>query len=232
MRTKILILFLSLIVLNSCKKTGDVEIPGTTPPSAATLTFPAQNSACTTGTVISATQSTIVFSWNTSANTTGYELNVKNLLTGVTTSYLTLNNQLSVDLLRDTPYSWYVASKSTTSSVTTKSDPWKFYNAGLGSSSHPPFPADGLKPTFNQDITATAGVVNLSWTGTDPDNNITSYDVYFGTTANPASFKTGLTDAFTNGVSVTAGTIYYWKVITKDAQGNTSDSGVFQFKVN
>jgi hypothetical protein len=31
---------------------------------------------------------------------------------------------------------------------------------------------------------------------------------------------------------VVANTTYYWKVITRDTKGNTSDSGVFEFKTN
>ena len=44
--------------------------------------------------------------------------------------------------------------------------------------------------------------------------------------------KSNVVDMFTNNVVVTAGTTYYWKVVTKDAQGNTSESNMFQFKVN
>ena len=40
-----------------------------TPPSAATLTAPANNKVCETGTSISDTQSNVDFSWSASANT-------------------------------------------------------------------------------------------------------------------------------------------------------------------
>jgi len=224
MRTKILILFSVITLLAACKK---AEVPK---PGKVALSFPALNSACTTGVIISATQSTITFSWNTSDHTDNYVLNIKNLLTGVTTTQTTSNNQLAVDLLRDTPYSWFIESTST--SGTTPSDTWKFYNAGLGTLSHPPFPADALKPTYGQNVSATGGSINLSWTGSDPDNDIATYDVYFGTTSTPSISKSNITDMFLNNLAVVSGTTYYWKVITKDAQGNISDSGVFQFKVN
>jgi hypothetical protein len=37
---------------------------------------------------------------------------------------------------------------------------------------------------------------------------------------------------FLNGVAVSSGVTYYWKIVTKDIQGNISDSGIFQFKTN
>ena len=229
MRKHILVTLITVTTLIAgCGKKND---PASAPdPGKAALTLPAQNAACATGTVISSTQSTIIFTWNSSANTDSYELDIKNLLTGTTTTQTSATNQLSVNLNRDTPYSWYVVSKSSTSTTATKSDVWKFYNAGVGTVSHPPFPADNLSPTFGQSVTA--GTVNLTWTGSDPDNDIAGYDVYFGTTPSPAISKSNITDKFVNGVTVTSGIVYYWKVITKDAAGNTSDSGTFQFKVN
>jgi len=217
-----------LLIIASCTKNN------TAPPDpvAVILTFPAQSSACTTGTVISATQSTIGFTWNSAANADSYEIDIKNLLTGTVTTQTVTTNQYQATLLRDTPYSWYIVSKSNAVTTTAKSEVWKFYNAGLGTVSHLPFPADVMTPAYGQNVTATGGTINLSWTGSDPDNDIAGYDVYFGTNTTPVLSKSNVTSMFVNSVAVTSGTTYYWKVITKDNQGNTSDSGIFQFKVN
>ncbi|WP_448702316.1 hypothetical protein ACFGVR_08215 [Mucilaginibacter sp. AW1-3] len=229
--TKYIIILTAIAALMAgCGKKNDPN--GAPDPQAAKLTFPAQSSACTTGTVISSTQSTIVFTWNSASGTDSYEIDIKNLLTGTIATQTVSTNQYTATLLRDTPYSWYVVSKSSSSAVTAKSEVWKFYNAGIGTVSHPPFPADNLSPTFGQNVSATAGAINLSWTASDPDNDIAAYDVYFGTTSTPAISKSNITDKFANGITVTSRTTYYWKVVTKDAAGNTSDSGVFQFKVN
>ncbi|QIL41402.1 hypothetical protein G7074_20330 [Pedobacter sp. HDW13] len=228
MRKYITILLITTALFTSCGKNDSTDI--TADPQPALLTFPAQNSVCTAGTVISTTKSTVTFTWNSGGNTNNYELNIKNLLTNAVTTLTSSTNQLSVNLDRDTPYSWYVLSKSNSLSTTAKSEVWKFYNAGIGSVSHPPFPADNLSCVFGQG--AASGTVNLAWTANDPDNDILGYDVYFGTSSTPASYKAGITDKFLNGIAVTSGTTYYWKVITKDAAGNTSDSGIFQFKTN
>jgi hypothetical protein len=225
---KYLIIVLGAILLAGCKKHNDAK-PA---PDKVKLVLPAQSSACTTGTVISVTQSAITFSWNTSANTDTYEIGVKNLLTQIIAYQSTSSTQLSWTLLRNTPYSWFVVSKSKTSTDTAKSDIWKFYNAGSGTIAYAPFPAELTSPTLNQNITATAGGINLTWNGSSIDNDIVGYDVYFGIIPTPPLFKANVTNMFLNTVSVTSGTTYYWKVVTKDLPGNTSDSGTFVFKVN
>jgi hypothetical protein len=228
----IILVLLSACLLLGCGKHSNNNPAPANDPGQATLTFPLQNSSCTTGTVLSNTQSSITFNWLASANTESYEIDIKNLLTNTTTSQTATNNQLTVSLSRNTPYSWYVVSKSSQSTKTAQSAVWKFYNSGLGATSHPPFPADLTAPGLAQNVTATSNAINLTWGGSDADNDITDYDVYFGTAATPPLLKSGVTDMFLNNVSVTSVTTYYWKIVTKDSQGNTSDSDIYQFKVN
>ncbi len=220
-------ILLVLFFLAGCKNN-----PPVLPPSKATLIFPEKNSACVTGAIISDSQSSITFTWNSADHADKYTLQLKNLLTGLITTKTVTNNQLTDTLLRNTPYSWFVRAKSNSSPITSQSDTWRFYNSGLGVNSHPPFPADNLSPALGAVATVVSAKINLTWTTADPDNDITGYDVYFGTTTTPASIKTNITTTFVNDIAVVSGTKYYWKVITKDAAGNTSDSGLFQFTVN
>jgi hypothetical protein len=229
MKSRLLIVGLLLTAMGCGKKSSPTPAPDLTP-AKAVLTLPKQNEACTSGTIISATQSSVLFTWGASNNADSYELNLKNLLTGATTSQTTSTTQLQITLSRNTPYSWYIASKSNKSSTTAQSDTWKFYNAGAGTVSYAPYPADVVAPAIGQNVVA--GTVNLSWKGSSVGGNITGYDVYFGTSTSPAVLKSNVTDSFYNNVSVISGTQYYWKVVTEDAIGNTSDSGLFQFKVN
>ena len=188
-------------------------------PVKAVLTAPAQNAVCTTGTIVSGTQSSILFTWNASANTDSYDLVLKNLLTSISTTQSTGQTQLTITLLRNTPYSWYIVSKSTKTTTTAQSDTWKFYNSGPGVVTYAPYPAEINSPTFGQSVTANAGTVDLTWTGSAVDSStIANYDVYFGTTATPPLFKSNVTDSFVNGVSVTSGTTYYWKVVAEHYQ--------------
>jgi hypothetical protein len=229
------VLLVIILVLCSCSKKSDDgsgEAAAVPSPDKAGLTAPVSNSTCTTGRVISATQSAVLFTWTTATNTNSYDLIVKNLLTGVSTTQTTTAIQFEVTLLRNTPYSWYVVSKSNKTTVTTQSDLFKFYNSGVASIFYAPFPADITSPKFAQSVSAIAGKVTLTWNGADVDNDIVGYDVYAGTSlSNMVVVKTNLT-ATTFDFAVTSGTVYYWKIITKDSQANTSASDVYQFMVN
>ncbi|MCK5105625.1 MAG: hypothetical protein KAR17_22530, partial [Cyclobacteriaceae bacterium] len=57
------------------------------------------------------------------------------------------------------------------------------------------------------------------------------YDLYFGTTNPPDLFESNLQESVQTDVQVESDSIYYWSVTTKDAHGNSSDSGIFQFKI-
>jgi hypothetical protein len=226
---KWLIFALIILAVSGCrkkKKTPDSTIPGKPE-----LILPVQNSICLSGTVISPTESQVLFTWKATVNTDSYDLVLKNLLTYTSTTVTTSDTKVMATILRNTPYEWYISARQNISTTTTQSDNWKFYNSGTGVVSYAPFPAEIESPTFGQIVTAVNGKINLSWFGSSVDNNITGYNVCLGTTTNPPAIKNGVTDSFLKDVSVTANTTYYWRVITVDANGNYTDSGLYQFKV-
>jgi len=226
-------LFCLFISFTSCGGGGgdDPEpTPDTTPPTASILIFPSENSACTEGTNVSETESSIVFEWNASKNTDSYSLTIKNLNTQKTVSHTSSNTSLSVRLKIATPYSWTIISKSNHSDKNATSNTWKFYNAGAGTTTHAPFPAEVVAPVSGANITS--NTVNLDWEATDIDGDISTYEVYFGTSNNPPKYKDGITESILNEITVTAGNTYYWKVNTIDEQGNISSSALFNFRVN
>ncbi len=226
---KRLLLIVGVLILTGCHRETK---PAPLPPGKAVLVSPAENSVCTTGVVISDTQSNITFTWDASANTSSYDLYITNLLTSAAiATQNTTDTKLTLALARGTPYAWYIVSRSSQTNATTRSDTSKFYNAGPGIVTYAPFPADITSPAFGAEVMVMGGTIDLTWTGSDVENDIVGYDVYFGTGMSPALFKSGITNMFLNGVSVTSGTTYYWKVMTKDSHGNTSDSGLYQFSV-
>ncbi len=221
-RKNLLLLF--LIFLLACSKSKPDLIP-----SKVSLISPLLNEACTTGTIVSSTQSAVVFKWNPSENTSSYELVIKNMLTGESTSYKTVETAKAITIDQNTPYSWYVISRSSNSS--NESTVWKFYNSGPGAITYAPFPAEILSPLMGQNVTPLNGKVRLEWIGSDVDNDIIGYDVYFGSPV-PILFKSNILDSFLADVPVSSQKIYYWKVVSKDSKGNTSESEIHQFKVN
>lgn len=214
----------------SCSSGGDDPIVEAKPPAIATLVFPNENSECTEGTNFTTTESDVLFNWGDSEHATTYKLFVKNLDTQVTKEYASPISEMSITVLRGTPYSWYVISQNS-NLESAKSTIWKFYNAGIAVSSYAPFPAELIDPKMGVSQNSSTTSVLLNWEGNDVDDDITDYEVLFGTNNPPLNSQGNSTDSeFV--VNVTSGNTYYWRVITNDSQGNNSESEVFQFKVN
>lgn len=210
---------------------GDDTPPPVTPPSAATLVFPDNNEECTEGVVVSSTQSEVTFDWSDAANTDNYTLRIKNLLTNSTTTHNATASEFTATILRGTPYSWNVISKATGATQTAESATWKFYNAGEGVENYAPFPAEAASPKMGENLDALGGQITLSWNASDLDDDLVNYDVYFGTDATTSNLENTVTTTTLN-VSVTSGTAYYWRIVSRDSEGNTSNSEIFQFKIN
>jgi hypothetical protein len=218
-----------VILLSACgKNTVDLV----SPPSQSSLLFPSQNSICITGINIQDNMSTVDFTWKASTNTDSYQINIKNLLNNTIITKNVNTNKVSLALLRGIPYSWFVTSISSKTTVSANSDVWRFYNATDGVVYYAPFPAELVSPGFNEILIPSSGKIKLNWIGSATDNNITGYDIYLGTNSSSLSvLKTNVTDMFLTDVSVTSATTYYWKIVTRDANGNTSESNIFSFMI-
>lgn len=231
MRKGILLLVM-IVAVCGCKKEKRKQ-PIDYTPAKTVLIFPANDEACNTGIPSSITESRVTFRWNFATNAENYVLRIKNLKTQVYMDPITINdNQVEATLLKNTPYSWFIISESSKASTTTSSDIWKFYNSGPGEISHPPFPAELMSPALGAHVVTTSGKVTLTWTGGDVDNDMTGYDVYFGTTNPPLQTPTHVGKNSLYEMSVISNETYYWSVKTTDSKGNSSNSEIFQFDVN
>ena len=200
-----------------------------TPPSAAALIFPDNNTECNEGTVLNANQSTVTFRWTAAENADTYEVNLKNLSNNNTAKTNANTNSATITLLRGTPYEWYVVSKANGTNETATSPTWKFYNEGPGLSNYAPFPAEAISPARGATVAATT-TITLEWSGSDVDNDLADFEVFFGT--DPAALSSiGITTENTLDASIATGTVYYWRVLSRDSQGNTSQSEIFEFRV-
>jgi len=225
MRTIILLLFSVLVI--GCKKKSSPK-----PPEVATLVFPNKNSECTTGRDLNETTSEIEFRWMASDHTESYELRVTNLNTNITQTIIALNISAKLPIAKGEPFSWIVRSRNTKVSETTFSEAWNFYNAGY-QTTYAPFPAEVITPKNGTSIFKDINnEVTLEWTGSDIENDIDGYELYFSTSTPPETLIASPSlDENSEKVSAISNTTYYWKVITKDSEGNSSDSGIFTFKV-
>lgn len=232
---KLFSLFWVLAFATSCGGDGDGggnPDPEPTPvpvPSAATLVFPADNSECNEGEILSETQSRVLFQWNASQNTDSYQVNLTNLNTNTTALTNSTTNEAEINLLRGVPYEWFVISRANGTNETASSPVWRFYNAGPGITNYAPFPAEALNPGRGATLSSTA-TVTLEWSGNDIDDDIESYNLYFGSANPPALLESGITETSFE-VSVTSGQTYYWQVETVDSAGNQTLSELFNFRV-
>jgi len=223
---KFSVIFILLLLFN-CSS----ENSGSTIPTPAALTFPDNNKECTTGIEVNATQSSVTFKWSASANTDSYDIIIKNLDTNSSLTFSSTTNEKAITINKATPYSWYVISKSTTEIETAQSETWKFYNAGDGVQSYAPFPAELIAPAMGSNLTGVT-TVTLEWLGSDVDNDISGYDIFIDTTSPPTTQLGGNQTETTIDAAVTAGNVYYWRVVTTDSEGNNSESEIFSFRVD
>jgi hypothetical protein len=218
---------LLIILLVACGKDSPK------PPEAAVLSFPQQNSECTTGISLNSTSSQVEFRWLAAKYADTYQLKITNVLTNSSvTNAPTQALSVRVPLLKGVPYQWTITTQNNDTQEIAVSEAWYFYNAGT-ETTFPPFPAEINKPLSGASVVRDLNnEVTLSWTGADVDNDIAIYEVYLDTVTNPqvllASTSLSITEI---PASVAEDTIYYWRVVTTDREGNTSDSGTYSFRV-
>ena len=157
----ILLVFISLTMISCGGKDdgggGNVDPPDpVNPPTASSLISPANNTECLDG-------ENVEFRWNSSQYTDTYTINIKNLLTQSVISQNTASTNITIQLEKGQPYSWYIVSSSNSSSDTAQSEKWKFYLKGEQTSNYAPFPADLIKPKSEE--TLSPGSIEFEWNG-------------------------------------------------------------------
>jgi uncharacterized protein (TIGR02145 family) len=96
-----------------------------------------------------------------------------------------------------------------------------------GGGNLPPDPPENPVPAYN--ATEVPTNISLQWTGSDPEQDPLTYDVYFGTTATPPLVGEGTSENSYDPGTMEYNTKYYWKITAHDDQGNTTDGAVWSF---
>ena len=199
---------------------GPVDPPPTPQkPQKAVLSKPENNTECLE-------VDAVKFEWNTAQNTTSYTLNIKNLTTNEISTNTTTSTSAEITLEKGFPYSWQIISTNSTSFVA-ESDKWKFYLSGEPLKNHAPFPAEIVAPSPGASLNT--GSVQLSWTFSDIDSNDThSFDIYIDK-EDASTLLASNWGATKRTISLTDPGTYYWRIVTKDNHGASSDSGISSF---
>lgn len=217
-----------LIVFASCSSKDDNPRPN--PPNAATLLFPEKNETCFQGVIVDKNNSTIAFEWESQKGADTFSLTIRNLISNQIETYTTSETFKEVTLSRNTPYSWFVTSINSNSGERTTSNLWRFYNAGEGVVSYPPFPAELLNPKSGSTSYSTTNIT-VHWNAVDVDHDIAQYTLYLDTHSPPTTLiASNLTsDSYT--LPLLEPNVYYWYISTTDLLGNTTASPTGEFKV-
>ncbi|MFS4466654.1 hypothetical protein [Maribacter sp. 2210JD10-5] len=229
MKRVLLILGFLTLTFSACKKKSAPK-----PPEAVQLIFPERNSECTVGDNLSATATQIEFRWQAADNTETYDLRVTNINTGVVQTLSNLSTTSGrLPIQRGEPFTWRVTSKNGKVQETVSSVEWSFYNQG-STTTFAPFPAEAVFPEMASKVFKDVNnEVELSWTASDLDNDISEYEVYFSTETSPDTLIDTLPlNTTVVKVNVAADTVYYWRVVVKDAEGNATNSNIYSFKVS
>ena len=130
------------------------------------------------------------------------------------------------DLEPQSQYSWKVVARDERD-LTTESDVWTFFT-GDRENRAPDVPAS---PTPDMGAVDVPVDTVLSWSGSDPDGDDISYDVYLDSANNPptALIASSLQE---NSVAVSKlepNTTYFWRVAVADEWGVRTDGAVWQF---
>jgi len=218
----ILILFLAI----ACKK--EVIIT----PAPPLLIGPQNNSSCTSDTVITSQTSQVNFSWQAALNADEYELVIRDIQTNSDIQLKTFRTFSFVVLNRGKQYSWWVISKYDADQTASKSMVWTFYLEDSQKSSYFPFPANLLNPKSNEQISLNGGKYIFRWETTDLDDDIIEYDIYLGRDPNDLTLLAEGLSFNSIELSLNPNQFYYWKVITRDSEGNVSISPIEGFKTS
>lgn len=223
----ILVVCTVLSLMIGCRKKDDPK-----PPGQVQLIFPEQNSECTTGQSLGATTSRVTFRWEEANNVQTYELRVTNINTGTTQTISTAATSANLPIAKGVPFSWQVRSRNNQVPESISSAVWNFYNSG-SNTSFAPFPADIRSPIMSQRIFRDINnEITLAWSASDLDNDIEEFEIYLSTENPPEErINTLGPSVLEQTVTVASNTVYYWVVITRDAAGNATSSGVYSFKV-
>ena len=223
---KIIILsfFVFSIALASCSDSQyEYRVPQD--PEATILLKPDNNTECLE-------VEAVKFEWSKSVNTDIYTIVVTNLLSKEIITQTSTSPTKEITLVKGKPYSWQVTSSNSMVSKKAKSEIWKFYLSGEALKNHAPFPAEILTPIPGSSVSS--GSISLSCSFSDIDANDThSFDLFLDQDGDDPATKKIVSNygARKRTVSLTTPGVYYWRVVTKDNHGTSSDSGISTFTV-
>ncbi len=162
---------------------------------------------------------TAAVTWNSASGATSYDVYFGTASTPPLAVNTTATSYSPGTLTAGTLYYWRIVAKNTSGS--NSSATWSFTTLAAG----PPAPVLSAPANGATGVSATPAV---SWIAA---SGATSYDVYFGAASSPPLATNTAGTTYSPG-TLSAGTVYYWRVVAKNAGGsNTSSTWSFTTQV-
>ncbi|MEN8825458.1 MAG: FISUMP domain-containing protein, partial [Wenyingzhuangia sp.] len=148
---------------------------------------------------------------------------------GLAASNLSATTYTTGTLAANTTYYWKVGALDSQGNYT-ESSVWTFETGNAEVDNQPPSVPVLINPTNGE---FPAGPSPLIWEpSTDPELDIITYSVYFGSSNPPPLIESNITSTSFSPTSFTPGLTYYWKVKATDSEGNFSESSVWHFTIS
>ncbi len=210
------------------RQEGKITTPTARPGAGwATLVFPGKDEACTSVSVVSPAENVVTFKWSAAANAEEImSLRSKTWRRAMPNRRkVTTQTELAVTLPRNKDLWMGRDLKVDQIDRDRPKRRVEILQCRPGQHQLPTLSGRVTTPAFGTRLPPASST--LDWTGADADNDLTSYDVYFGTSASPPVFRTNVAESQLAAVPVTGNTTYYWMVVMKDTKGNSSRSEVY-----
>ncbi len=214
--------------ISSCGGGGDtIEETSNSAPGVPNLSSPTNNQLCITN--------TLNFQWGTSNDPDGdnityvVEIATDNQFSTIVKGGSITQTNKTFELTKGVAYYWRVKAKDTKGNESNYSSTWNFYTEGDAIENHLPFMPNLVAPLNYSSVNTTT--TDLQWSCSDIDNDVLSYDIYFGTTTTPTLVQSAH-DTTTYNVTLTGSTTYYWKIDAIDSHNNKTLGTVWSFETN
>ncbi|WP_109301669.1 hypothetical protein [Aquimarina sp. AU474] len=227
---KRIVFYIALVglgLLTSCS--GDDNRPSlitiNEAPGVPALIFPINNLICTSV--------DLEFSWNGVMDNEGdsvrYVIDIardsdfNNIVFTVTTA----GTSSAFTLEKGIRYYWRLRAIDSEDNASSYSPTQSFFTEPEAGTNTIPTAPQLISPMQGERISGST--ITLDWNATDSEDDALSYDLYLGDTNPPVLFSDNI-NVSTFDVTVSPGTVYYWRVVIKDTQQSAAIGQVWNFR--
>lgn len=219
---------LAILLLVSCEADDDTGAPpviANEAPTVPKLVFPINNEACT--------NFNLEFDWDSATDNDQDEIRYiidvaeNDRFSTILFTESTSQTVNTFTLSKGTTYFWRVKAIDSQGNESAYAPVESFFTEPEAGVNTIPNTPTIVSPLLGERLSATT--ITLDWDATDADNDLLTYDVYFGET-NPPVLLSQNVDVTTFDVSVLPDKTYYWRIVVKDNHQGTAIGQLWRFK--